>query len=81
MIDTSKEQPYSAAEMARLLAEKYQVQRSEATIGKWMVRGVKCGDSRAYLDSIVIGRQRCSSLEAYERFIEKLNPSNDSLRD
>ena len=68
MIDTEKEHPYSAAELSRLLAEKKNVQRSESCINNWIRRGTR----GVKLESIIIGGQRCSTIEAYERFIEEL---------
>lgn len=71
MIDTSLEHPYSAAELARLLKKK-NIERSENTVRNWMRLGRKRRKKYIKLESISIGGQLCSSMEAVQRFFERL---------
>lgn len=65
-IDPRKEKCYSASEITRILREEFGLERSDFTVRRWMRTGAK----GKVLDSVPVGGQLCSSLEALERFLD-----------
>lgn len=67
-INPRKEKCYSACEITRLLKREFGIDRSHKTVWRWMRYGIPRKD--VVLDSIEIGGQLCSSVEALERFLK-----------
>lgn len=65
-IDPRKEKCYSACELARLLKSEFGIERSHFTVRRWMRQVDRYGKK---LDSLPIGGQLCSSVEALRRFL------------
>lgn len=68
-LDPRTEKCYPACELARIIKKEFGIERSHSTILRWM----KIGRQGITLDSIPVGGQRISSIEAVERFFQKLS--------
>lgn len=73
MIDTSEEKTYSACELARLLKSQRGIERSHRTVLRWMKKGCRRKGRQIRLESLSVGGQFCSSMEAIDRFFERLS--------
>lgn len=69
MLNPKEERCYSACELARLLKKEFDIEKSHSTLLRWMRRGRR----GIKLESIPVGGQRYSSLEAVQRFFERLD--------
>jgi hypothetical protein len=72
MIDLDKEAPILLADFGRLIKKHYN------TVHRWWRRGLKVerddGNSRVVkLETVRISNGRATSVEAYDRFLDKLN--------
>jgi hypothetical protein len=76
-INPKDEQCHSACEITRLLKSEYRIERSINTIIRWMRKGCRKRGRTIRLESIDIGGQLCSSMEALERFLERLNEEGE----
>lgn len=78
-IDISKERPLTLQKLSQIVKEERSVSRAYCTYWTWVNDGLerKSDGQKVYLDHIYIGGTLCSSLEAYDRFIEKLNGEDE----
>lgn len=70
-IDTSQEAALTLSELAHAVKKKWRIERTTRTLRRW----IEEGREGIYMDRIRIGGVLCSSIEAYERFIDQLNNS------
>jgi hypothetical protein len=75
MIDLAKEQPLPLRIFARRLRDPLDYD----TVHKWWRRGLLNRDTgkRVKLETVRLSTGRCTSMEAYWRFIERLNSFHD----
>jgi siroheme synthase (precorrin-2 oxidase/ferrochelatase) len=72
-IDTSIEDPLTLSELAYAVKTKRRKEIHTRTIRRWIEEGLKQGGGEViYMDRIKIGGVLHSSLEAYDRFNERL---------
>lgn len=73
--DASKEKPLTMGELARAIYEKYDKEYTTRTLSIWITVGrVRKSDKQIIkMDGMQMGGYIHSSMEAYERFNQKLN--------
>lgn len=71
MIDTAKERPFTFYEFGRLA----EIDRHESTVREWTESGRwnRGRTKRIILESVKTSAGMCTSLEAYHRWIRRLN--------
>lgn len=69
MIDIHNERCHTLGKLALLLPQK----RTPRTLKNWCLSGVRTPVGIVKMESIQYGGERISSLEAFERFIAKIN--------
>lgn len=81
MIDLRTEQAISLAEATRYLPKGRGGKKLHVTtLHRWCSIGVQASDgSRVILETIRIGGARCTSIEAIQRFCERLTGNHDAL--
>jgi hypothetical protein len=76
MIDLSKEQPLRIPELAKLAGRGRGGRPINfSTIWRWILKGCRAHDGTlVQLEAIKVGGHLCSSVEAFQRFCERLTP-------
>lgn len=77
--DTSQEKPLTMSELSYVILTKRQVERTPRTLKIWIEEGQKRKSDKQVIqmDGMQIGGQLVGSLEAYDRFIQKLNEEGE----
>jgi hypothetical protein len=75
MIDMATERVVTLAEASRRLPLRRGAKKAHlSTLVRWTRNGVRADDgTTAYLETIRVGRTLCTSLEAIQRFCERLS--------
>jgi hypothetical protein len=76
MIDFASEKVITLTHATRILPQRREGKRPNiATLYRWSIRGVK----GVVLETIQIGGSRCTSIEALQRFFERLSQQSQGL--
>ena len=74
-IEIPKEEPIPLRKCHEILP----LEPSERRLYRWAREGVRAGSTRIYLEIIWVGTEKCTTREAFDRFMKEITAAKMSL--